>query len=66
MKIGDMVKDVYPNRKIKERYGVILREVWHPLCGVISTNKVFDISWQDGTLGHNVWNYDLELISESR
>ena len=69
MKIGDVVKDVYPNRRgfgWKERFGVIVKEVFHPLCGVTSSNKVFDILWQDGTIGHNVWNYDLELISESR
>jgi len=66
MKIGDMIKDIYPNRKAEERLGVILREVFDPLCGVTSSNKVFDISWQDGTIGHNVWNYDLEVINESR
>ena len=40
-----------------------IKEVFDPLCGV--KNKVFDILWQDGTIGHNVWNYDLQLISES-
>ena len=60
MKVGDLVK----HRIHENLLGMTIREVFDPLCGV--TNKVFDILWQDGTMGHNVWNYDLELISESR
>tara|TARA_Y100000114_G_C11527430_1_gene216383 strand:- start:259 stop:453 length:195 start_codon:yes stop_codon:yes gene_type:complete len=59
MKIGDLVIH-WGTKKI----GIITKEVFDPLCGV--TNDVFDILWQNGTTGHNVWNYDLELISESR
>jgi len=29
-------------------------------------NKVFKVLWQNGTIGNNIWDYDLELISESR
>ena len=61
MKVGDIVQHCF-----SEKIGVTIREVFDPLCGVTSSNKVFDILWQDGTIGHNVWNYDLELISESR
>ena len=61
MQVGDVVKYCF-----SEKIGIVAKEVWHPLCGVTSSNKVFDILWQDGTIGHNVWNYDLELISESR
>ena len=61
MKVGDIVQHYF-----SEKIGVTIKEVFDPLCGVTSSNKVFDILWQDGTIGHNVWNYDLELISESR
>ena len=61
MKVGDIVQHCF-----SEKIGVTIKEVFDPLCGVKSSNKVFDILWQDGTIGHNVWNYDLELISESR
>ena len=60
MKAGDLVKHYYT-----EGLGVILREVHDPLCST-TKNKVFDILWREGTIGHNVWNCDLELISESR
>ena len=61
MQVGDVVKHCF-----SEKIGLVMKETWHPLCGVTSSNKVFDILWQDGTIGHNVWNYDLELLSESR
>jgi plasmid maintenance system antidote protein VapI len=61
MKVGDIVQHCF-----SEKIGVTIKEVFDPLCGVTSSNKVFDILWQDGTIGHNVWNYDLEVISESR
>ena len=48
-----------------EKIGIILKEVWNPICGVTSSNKVYDIMWRDGTIGHNVWSYDLELIVEN-
>ena len=48
-----------------EKIGVVIKEVWHPLCGVTSSNKVFDILWRDGTVGHNIWNYDLNILKSS-
>ena len=45
-----------------EKIGIILKEVWDPLCGT-TVNKVYDIMWRDGTIGHNVWNYDLEVVN---
>tara|TARA_B100000900_G_scaffold413479_1_gene437577 strand:+ start:1102 stop:1227 length:126 start_codon:yes stop_codon:yes gene_type:complete len=41
-----------------------MKEVFDPLCGT-TINKVFDVLWLDGTTGHNIWNYDLELIVEN-
>ena len=59
MRVGNLVQHCF-----SEKIGITIREVFDPLCGV--TNKVFDILWQDGTIGYNVWNYDLEVINESR
>ena len=61
MQVGDVVKHCF-----SEKIGIVMKEIWHPLCGITSSNKVFDILWQNGTIGHNVWNHDLEVIRESR
>ena len=47
-----------------EKIGVVMKEVFDPLCAT-TINKVFDVMWRDGTIGHNVWNYDLELVVEN-
>ena len=60
MKVGDLVK--HWRHGYKSPGIVIKRHPDHPG----RKNKVFDILWQDGTMGHNVWNYDLEVINESR
>jgi hypothetical protein len=39
-----------------------MKEVFDPLCAT-TINKVFDVLWLDGTTGHNIWNYDLELVN---
>tara|TARA_B100000902_G_scaffold320785_1_gene313518 strand:- start:353 stop:475 length:123 start_codon:yes stop_codon:yes gene_type:complete len=39
-----------------------MKEVFDPLCGT-TINKVFDVMWLDGTTGHSIWNYDLELVN---
>ena len=48
-----------------EKIGIILKEVWDPLCAT-TINKVYDVMWLDGSTGHNIWNYDLELVSGYR
>ena len=60
IKIGDLVQHCFSERK-----GFVYKEVFDPLCAT-TINKVFDILWIDGTMGHNVWNYDLEVINEGR
>ena len=57
MKQGSLVQHCF-----SEKIGVVLKEVYDPLCAT-TINKVYDIMWLDGTTGHNVWNYDLELIN---
>jgi hypothetical protein len=45
---------------------VIIREVYDVRVAK-TKNKVFDILWQDGTMGCSIWDYDLEVVSsESR
>ena len=73
MKKGDLVRDNarlrvllkpenrYPTRN---RVGVIIEQVFDRLA---QNNKVYKVLWQDGTIGNNVWDYDLgELTSEKR
>ena len=57
MKQGSLVQHCF-----SEKIGVVLKEVYDPLCAT-TINKVYDIMWLDGTTGHNVWNYDLELVN---
>lgn len=63
MKVGFLVKCYY--RQWYGMVGLIIKEVREPLCET-TTNKVFDILFQDGTIGHNIWNYDLEVVDEKR
>ena len=65
MKVGDMVKDNHPNRRGNERFGVIVSESTDRYVSM-ALNKAFKILWNNGTVGNNVWDYDLRLISESR
>ena len=37
-------------------HGIIIERVHDPLA---QNNKVFKILWNDGTIGNNVWDYDL-------
>jgi len=67
MKVGDLVRHVFGDELIVERtemkIGIIVERVFDPLA---STNGVFNIIWRDGSLGKNVWDYDLVAINESR
>ena len=59
MKIGDLVADNRPFNP--ERIGVIVGWTKSALH-----NKSFKVVWRDGTIGINVWDYDLELGGENR
>jgi len=59
VKVGDLVVTVYgPHRR-----GILIEQVQDRLA---MNNKVFKVLWQNGTIGNNIWDYDLEAISESR
>ena len=61
MKVGDLVRDNHPTRMSAERVGVIVG------MGVnsVRTNQLFNVLWRDGTIGKNVWDYDLKIVKSS-
>lgn len=63
MKIGDLVRDNHPNRGMgPERIGVLIERT---RLGTSSLNKSFKVLWRDGTIGDNVWDYDLKIVKSS-
>ena len=69
MKVGDMVKHLLAHKR-ENMIGIVLTKVRDPIAG---TNDVFNVMWRDGTIGKNVWDYDLVVwdydlaaINESR
>jgi len=67
VKVGDLVKDNHPNRIFHtDRFGVLIKNVGHNK-GMGCTNKTFKVLWNNGTIGNNVWDYDLKVVTgESR
>ena len=62
MKVGDLVKDNHPSRGMEpERIGVLVGEM--PKSRAL--NRLFKVLWHDGTIGNNVWDYDLKIIKSS-
>lgn len=61
MKVGDLVRHVL-SHKHENMIGIILGIVEQPR----SDNDVFNVLWNDGKIGNNVWDYDLAVIDESR
>ena len=62
MKVGDLVKHALAHKR-ENMIGVLLEKVHDPLA---MNNDVFSVLWRDGKIGNNVWDYDLEVINESR
>ena len=63
MKVGDLVKDNHPNRGMgPERIGVLVART---RLGTSSLNKSFRVLCQNGTIGNNVWDYDLKIVKNS-
>ena len=64
MKAGDLVKYNHPSWLGRaERIGVLVERT---LLGTSSLNKSFKVLWRDGTIGNNVWDYDLKVVREDR
>ena len=62
MKIGDLVRHTLAHKR-ENSIGIILEKRKDPMA---MNNDVFNIMWRDGTIGNNVWDYDLVVINESR
>ena len=58
MKVGDMVWDNYPTRE-RSRIGILLERT---RLGTSRLNKCFRVLWRDGSIGENVWDYDLKKV----
>ena len=59
MKVGDLVKDNSPFGS-EISIGVIVGRAKSALH-----NKSFKVLWRNGTIGNNVWDYDLKIINSS-
>ena len=58
MKVGDLVEDNRPFGS--EKFGVIVGRTRSALH-----NKSFKVLWHDGTIGNNIWDYDLKIVKSS-
>lgn len=65
MKAGDLVKDNHPSWMGAERVGVVISESTDHYVSM-ALNRAFKVLWRDGTIGNNVWDYDLKVVNESR
>ena len=63
MKVGDLVHYNYPGRAKKT--GVLVKEIYLRVAS-LGKNQCFKILWQNGTVGNDVWDYDLKVVNESR
>ena len=65
MKVGDLVKYNHPSwLGREERIGVIVgRGV--SMLGASTINKSFNVLWREGTIGNNIWDYDLKIVKSS-
>ncbi len=65
MKVGDLVVCNHPAYftvgNTPRRVGVIVGRTKSALH-----NKSFKVLWRDGTIGNNIWDYDLKVVNESR
>ncbi len=66
MKVGDLVKDNHPSRNCSgtEWVGMIIKNIPHNGWGG-ANNKMFKILWLNGTIGNNVWDYDLKIVKSA-
>ena len=62
MKVSDLVKHVLSHKR-ENMIGIILDKLKDPMA---MNNDVYNVLWCDGTIGNNVWDYDLAVINESQ
>tara|TARA_B100000674_G_C37480221_1_gene751098 strand:+ start:431 stop:625 length:195 start_codon:yes stop_codon:yes gene_type:complete len=64
VKVGDLVRNNHPSWMRVEQIGVIVgRGV--SMLGASRMNKSFKVLWRDGTIGNNIWDYDLKIVKKS-
>ena len=65
MKLGDLVKWIgFPGATIpiEEKYGIVIKKIHtHP-----ASSDRLNVLWGDGTIGRNIYQETIEVISESR
>ena len=61
MKVGDLVKDNHPRWHAQERTGLLVSESSDRSVSR-ALNRAFRVLWRDGTIGNNVWDYDLKIV----
>ena len=68
MKVGDLVLCNSPHSWSNAavfgggfRHGLLIEE----MPKARPTNKMFKVLWNDGTIGNNVWDYDLKIVKSS-
>ena len=63
MKVGDLVRHNHPAWTCDGRIGVIVAtgDKWTGS----RLNQLFNVLWRDGTIGKNVWDYDLKIVKSS-
>ena len=59
IQVGSLVQLVQLHASDKVRKGIVVERVFDPMAGL---NKCYKVLWNDGTIGNNVIDYDLELI----
>ena len=64
MKVGDLVKDNHPRWIGQERTGLLVSESSDRYVSM-ALNRAFRVLWRDGTIGNNVWDYDLKIVKSS-
>jgi hypothetical protein len=51
-----------------DKWGVILEKMDHDSLNrkFFGMNDMFSVLWNDGTVGNNVWDYDLDLMDNEK
>jgi hypothetical protein len=64
MKQGDLVYADWYGNIDKDKWGIILEKMNHDSLNrkFFGLNSMFVVLWQDGTVGSNVWEYDLTPV----
>jgi hypothetical protein len=62
MKQGDFVYENWYGNVDASKWGIVLEKVYDKRA---QRYRLFTVLWQDGTVGNNVWDYDLTIMEAS-